>query len=355
MVRPRLSEEQALVSKENRRRTNAEYQRRSRAAARNAIADQRRLQENYLGPMNILCCHCGAAHISDVKVSNKGLSFNECCGHGSVILDETQSFPEPLKSMFKGTHEKSANFFQNIRYYNSSLAFASFIAKLFDFESRRPGPYCFKIHGTIYYQIYTSLYPDVNENPAFGQLFFVDPDEALEYRIGQNSHLDSEVLSVLDGLMREHNKFAQSYQMMKEELDHQRLLMNPNDEEPELQLLFTLKPGTDRRRYNFQRTNEVAAIFLTTADGEIPESYVTVREKRTKSLQCVSTLDPNVEAWVYPLFNSHGSFGWHKDLKWISTNSRDRGITRLDYTKYKIAIRSNAFNPLLYGRRLFQQ
>ena len=109
--------------------------------------------------------------------------------------------------------------------------------------------------------------------------------------------------------MREHNIFAQSYQMLKEEIENQRLL-NPGREEPELQLLFTWKPGADRR--NFQRTNEVAAIFLTTADEEIPESYVTIRNKRTKSLQCVSTKDPNVEAWVYPLFNSYGSFAAYK-------------------------------------------
>ena len=74
--------------------------------------------------MNVLCCHCGAAHFSDEKVSNKGLSFNDCCGHGTVILDEPLNFPEPLKSMFKGTHEKSANFFENIRCYNISLSFA---------------------------------------------------------------------------------------------------------------------------------------------------------------------------------------------------------------------------------------
>ena len=78
--------------------------------------------------------------------------------------------------------------------------------------------------------------------------------------------------------MREHNIFAQSYQMLKEEIENQRLL-NPDREEPELQLLFTLKPGADGRRYNFQRTNEVAAFFLKTADGEIPESYVTIRNK----------------------------------------------------------------------------
>ena len=68
-------------------------------------------------------------------------------------------------------------------------------------------------------------------------------------------------------------------------------------------------------------------------------------------------MDQNVEAWVYPLFNPYGSFGWHKDLQRINNNAdaRVRHITRMDYTKYRIGVRSNDFNPLLYVRRLFQQ
>ncbi|KAL7291872.1 hypothetical protein TKK_0014431 [Trichogramma kaykai] len=138
--------------------------------------------------------------------------------------------------------------------------------------------------------------------------------------------------------------------MMKQELNDQMELNNTA--EPELNLMFTLKPGVDERRYNFQRTNEVAAVFSTTADGEIPESYVTIRNKRTKTLQYVSTMDPNVEPWIYPLFYPYGTRGWHSEI--IRTDS-DKRVTRMAYTKHKIAIRMNEFNPILLGRRLFQQ
>ena len=40
--------------------------------------------------------------------------------------------------------------------------------------------------------------------------------------------------------------------------------------------LYSERPGMDRNRFKFQRTNEVSAVFSTTADGEIPESYVTI-------------------------------------------------------------------------------
>ncbi|XP_051170502.1 uncharacterized protein LOC127287552 [Leptopilina boulardi] len=164
-----------------------------------------------------------------------------------------------------------------------------------------------------------------------------------------NSALNAEILSAIDNAMRQCNTFANAYQMMKEELDSMTVENNGN--EPELQLLFTLKKGQDKRRYNFQRVNEVAAIFSTTADGEISESYVTIRNKNTKDLQYVSSMDANVEPWTYPLFYSHGTKGWCDNLKMVSSNRR---VTRNAYIKYRMAIR-NETNYILMGRRLFQQ
>ncbi|XP_011878931.1 PREDICTED: uncharacterized protein LOC105568104, partial [Vollenhovia emeryi] len=137
---------------------------------------------------------------------------------------------------------------------------------------------------------------------------------------------------------------------MGEELENQRQSLS-KELLPELQLIFTLKPGMDRRRYNIQRANEIAAVFSTTADGEIPESYVIIRNKNTKTLQKVSIMDPNVEPWIYPLFYPYGTQGWHRDLKKLNS---DRRITRGQYIKYRMAIRDD-FNVFLLGRRLFQQ
>ncbi|KMQ88044.1 hypothetical protein RF55_12537, partial [Lasius niger] len=140
--------------------------------------------------------------------------------------------------------------------------------------------------------------------------------------------------------------------MMGEELKNQKQLeMESGQSLPELQLSFTLKPGLDPRRYNVQRTNEVAAIFSITANGDIPESYVTVRNKSTKILQHVSSMDPNVEPWIYPLFYPYGTRGWHRYLTKLNSHKR---ITRGQYIKYRMAIR-DGFNVFLLGRRLFQQ
>ncbi|XP_044597971.1 uncharacterized protein LOC123274430 [Cotesia glomerata] len=310
-------------------------------------------QEYYIGQMNVKCRHCNAKHFVAEKVANKHNSFNNCCRHGEVVLEPHPEFPELLKSLFLGNHTKSKNFFERIRNFNSSFSFASFNANLTNFSSQRSGPYCFKIQGQIYYQVNTSLYPSSNESPSYGQLFIIDPTESAQYRSERNVGCDVDLLQEIDLTLRQYNIFAQSYQMMKDVLqDNSTNNSDGQVIEPELNLLFTLKPGMDVRRYNFQRVNEVAAVFSTTADGEIPDSYVTIQNKTTKTFQYLSTMDPNTEPWVYPLFYPHGNQGWHKSIPYkIKTN---RTVTRADYYKYKLAIRDD-FNVFLMGRRLTQQ
>lgn len=142
--------------------------------------------EYYIGSMDVTCIHCNAKYFAAEKISNKGNSFLDCCDHSAVNLQPLPELPEFLKSLFDGSHIKSSDFFNHIRSYNSSFSFASFNANLVNFQERRPGPYCFKIHGQIYYQINTALYATQNENPTYGQLFIVDSNEAINHRLNKN-------------------------------------------------------------------------------------------------------------------------------------------------------------------------
>lgn len=305
--------------------------------------------QHYLGPMNTLCTHCNAKHFLVEKIDRKGNSFFDCCAHGQVLLPAMPDFPEILHNLFTGIHPQSAHFRQNIRYYNNSFAFASFNANLAHFPTTR-GPYCFKIHGQIYYQINTALYAQDNDRPSFGQLFIIDQEQATDLRCRQISSLNQEIVKAIDNALRICNQHVHSYQMMHEELQKVKNQMN-QQHEPEMQLLFSLKKSReDRHRYNFQRENEVAAIFTTTADGDIPEAYVTIRDLKSKTLQVVNSVDPNVEFWIYPLFYPHGTFGWDPTLQHIDKRKR---TTRAEYIKYRMANRDS--NYFLMGGRLFQQ
>ncbi|KAL7294873.1 hypothetical protein TKK_0011797 [Trichogramma kaykai] len=306
------------------------------------------IQENFLGDMIIECIHCKAKHFHGELVPDKGTSFNDCCSHGKVELPINATFPNELEQLFNGDHELSQQFFQSIRLYNTMFSFASFNANIIDFNNTRPGPYCFKIQGRIYYQFNTSLHPPTGDKPTFGQLFIIDANEAIEHRMAMfNNAAHIDIIKLLENIMRNHNIFAKSYEMMREEIKKQENAQTLQ----ELQLLFSMKDDLDKRRYNCQQSNEVAAIFSTTADGDIPDAYVVVRNKNTKELKKISTMDPNVDSWVYPLFNPYGQKGWHKN---IAKKNSEGNVSRAAYTKYNIAIRDN-FNPLLRGRRLFQQ
>uniref|UniRef100_A0A914Z7M8 Helitron helicase-like domain-containing protein n=1 Tax=Panagrolaimus superbus TaxID=310955 RepID=A0A914Z7M8_9BILA len=118
-----------------------------------------------------------------------------------------------------------------------------------------------------------------------------------------------------------------------------------------LSLHFGLKKGIDPRRFNLQASNEVAAVFATTDDGEIPDSYVTIYDKEGRMLKTVNALDKNVEPWLYPIFFPHGEPIWHHEMK----NLFNQNITRMAYAKFQISIRDGEFNAILHGGRLFQQ
>ena len=136
----------------------------------------------------------------------------------------------------------------------------------------------------------------------------MDPQEAVDYRMAGNLGCNREIMDNLEQMLRECNIFAKSYEMMKDEINHQRELLG-NDTDPELQLLFRLKPEYDHNKYNLQRVNEVAAVFSTTADGDIPESYVTMRNKDRRVLRSIISMDQNVDTMVHPLFYPHRSQG----------------------------------------------
>jgi len=172
--------------------------------------------------MNLRCEHYGARHFNSEKVTNKGNSFNDCCGHGTVELNPLPQLPHELYELFTENHPKSKHFYNRIRGYNNTFSFASFNANLADFIAKRRGPYCFKIQGQIYYQINSALYPAPNEMPGYGQLFIVDNNEATECRLHRNSNLDEEILHSIDNIMRTNNIFAQSYRMMQEEIQMQQ-------------------------------------------------------------------------------------------------------------------------------------
>ena len=69
------------------------------------------------GSMDIMCQHCGALRF--------GKETLNCCHNGKVCLEQLSEYPAELRDLLK-----SNNFLDNVRAYNSGVAFSSMGAQL---------------------------------------------------------------------------------------------------------------------------------------------------------------------------------------------------------------------------------
>jgi hypothetical protein len=84
---------------------------------------------------------------------------------------------------------------RDIRRYNSALAFVSFADTGGNAARHLPGqgPFVYAIEGQVYHSI-SSLDPPPDKSRAFGQLYFCEPDVAIDLRLSAFEGLGREVL-----------------------------------------------------------------------------------------------------------------------------------------------------------------
>uniref|UniRef100_A0A914YB10 Uncharacterized protein n=1 Tax=Panagrolaimus superbus TaxID=310955 RepID=A0A914YB10_9BILA len=209
-------------------------------------------EAHYGGPLNFICTHCGSKHFESEKISNKGLSFYGCCQHGTIKV-EIPDYPEELKKLFD-----LPEFKRDIRPLNNVHSFGSFNADVVNFGVNRPGPYAFVVQGQVYYQINTALTNESNQPKSHGQLYIVDPEEAVENRIGIFNNLNPDIVKKLSTILSEINAHAKAFKMLYEEIKLQKEIAEEMGVDPlNLSLHFGIKPGQDQRRFNLQASNEI--------------------------------------------------------------------------------------------------
>jgi hypothetical protein len=218
------------------------------------------VEQHYIGPMVEICTECQSINFKDEKPSDG--KFSSCCHKGKVELEPLEPYPEFLKELLTDkTNHSHKNFFENIRSYNSALAFASMGASI----SQPPGhgPYCFRIHGQIYHRV-SPLHSQESDSPRFAQLYILDSDEALDKRmsIKENERCDSKLMGELDFLIRQINKYAEAYKMMREvELEEEQRAVKEGRSMNPISMILRSDRRVDLRRYNAPRINEVAIVF----------------------------------------------------------------------------------------------
>lgn len=342
------------------RQANAQsYARRRRA---NRGCEDLNVEPHYLGRMNVVCANvrCKALHW---QAESKGKStFNDCCRHGKVFFEEPPEYPASLKALLLCQHPKWKKFFAKIRNFNSSVAFVGIAMK---HVSLGPGIPHMRIQGKVMTTFNHALHPDSEDERSYGQLFIVDTDEAVKRRIEdpRNEGMDEEIAKLIDTELRRVNPYVDAFQMADELMRDTRRGIEEQRRnagnfepvpEPQVQILFHPRDGSDPRNYDLPKANEVAAIFTTDADGLVPEAYITVHE-RGKDIRRLRYIDPMLEPAAFPLLYPAGCKGYTLNIPLLAPDGKRKDASRREYVCWRMAVREGKFNPLHYSGRLFQE
>ena len=255
--------------------------------------------------------------------------------------------------LFSRNDFQSRNFIENIRQYNSAMAFASFGAKLANHSGY--GPYCFKIHGSIYHQT-GSLQPPAGQAPSYSQLYIIEGDKAVECRLKNNTNQNClrNTMELLTETLNRVNPYAFAYRRMKDvyaQTCSEAALSNTLLP----QVTMYIRRGNDSRRYKEPMHDEVAAIFVG-ENGEPPHDRDIAIYPENSPPRNMPYTSPNADPMVYPILFPYGDLGWAPGLKHQSEHSTKKRntVSLLQFYSYKLAAKS-VFNPIFYAGKLFQQ
>jgi len=100
------------------------------------------------------------------KSRNNNPQFSLCCENGKVLLPNLPATLQELEVLLTNKKSNVVKFRDQIRMYNSVLAFTSLGAKVDESVTRGPRSYSFRIQGELYHKI-ESLCPAKGQWPQF--------------------------------------------------------------------------------------------------------------------------------------------------------------------------------------------
>ncbi|KAL3086790.1 hypothetical protein niasHS_008577 [Heterodera schachtii] len=183
------------------------------------------------------CPHCGA-----LLFLHEDSSL--CCRKGRVVLPKLNPHPQELMELIVGENQpkQGKEFVRRMSRYNNLLQFASVSAG--NKPSPAGGPMAVILNGEFHRRI-SSMQAGTTQIPGFGQLYILDPVEAMEMRrnnpifTGENvknedafvqgHELNEATLELLVEMIQKYHPAAKAYKQAREQL--QELLKKHNPEE----------------------------------------------------------------------------------------------------------------------------
>uniref|UniRef100_A0A914HN24 ATP-dependent DNA helicase n=1 Tax=Globodera rostochiensis TaxID=31243 RepID=A0A914HN24_GLORO len=285
------------------------------------------------------CPHCGA-HLFQHEDSNI------CCRQGRVELPTLNPHPDELKQLIVGDNQtrEGKEFVRNMSRYNNLLQFASVSA------GNKPcpagGPMAVILNGEFHRRI-SSMQAGSTQTPGFGQLYILDPVEAMEQRRNnptftgekittneefvQGHKLNEKTLESLEKMIQENHPAAKAYKQAREQL--QDLFKTQKAEE----LRFFRMTLLDQRRapaavkdpklhpHQIITPSTGEGMFAIHADpsGAPPPKGIWVENKHGQ-LNEIAPFSPWTDSLAYPLIKPLGDDGYYTGIKYAKPPSRKR-------------------------------
>ncbi|AQK76511.1 hypothetical protein ZEAMMB73_Zm00001d018583 [Zea mays] len=249
-----------------------------------------------------------------------------CCRGGKVELAPLETPPQ-LKRLWDSADSDARHFRDNIRFFNGHFSFTSLYCCLDSMTTnvRDSGIYTFRAQGMMYHNI-KSFGRDGGAEHKHLELYFYDDDPTLEHRYRkcreEHQQKDKEVIRQIVDILRGNPYFEHLRTMGHvENLDDYRIALN-------------LDQTLNQKTYNTPLTSEVAAVWIEGSEGRGQFSKSVMLHGKDSSSHCIRSYHGCYDALSYPLFFPRGELGWHANIP---------------------KIRPGVFNPILHGKRLFQQ
>ncbi|XP_062209052.1 uncharacterized protein LOC133910810 [Phragmites australis] len=286
-----------------------------------------------------------------------------CCRNGKISLSNPDTPPE-LMRLWSSADSDAKHFRDSIRFFNGHFSFTSLYCRL-DSETTNmatSGIYTFRAHGQMYHNIHS--FGGNGLDPQHLEMYFYDDDPSLEHRYRRcrekQYRQDQEVIARLVGILRD-NPYSQHFRSMGqvEDLEDYRVTLN-------------LDNRLDQRTYNVPLTSEVAAVWVEGSEQQKNFDCSVILHGNNNETYGVRPYHACYDPLSYPLFFPRGEIGWHPDIPKVgvsmdaaraargNNNEDPDSNSRLcvsvrDYYCYKFQMRPGIFNPILFGKRLFQQ
>lgn len=281
------------------------------------------------------------------RSSNGQQLFTICCQKGRVLLPRMKSTPDELAELLRNPHFK-----ENIRVYNSIMAFSSIGAKVDHSIINRSGPFTFRIHGQNHHKI-GPLLPDEGKPPKFNQLYIFDTVHEIKNRIktmarrNANEQLDEKVVGALICMLDTLNHLAKEFRKARDKYESGEI------EDLTIRLIGQKEKG---RQFDMPTGDEIAGLIVGNLESSTGERDVIVQSK-TNQLQRINTLHQHFMALQYPLLFPYGESGFQSNIQYRSTEGtkiKRENVTIREYYAYQLQTRLYEGKTLILGR-LFHQ